>query len=360
MDNATPDGGAVDTGAPFTMDSAASALAALRERPQAAPTEESTEEIPEVTTETPAVEEEQPASESQETEQESETPEGTEPQIDVQSIAKALGVAPEDLVIDSDGQLAIKTKIDGEDGKAKLADFRKSYQLESSFTNKSMRLAEERKEFERQTQAAVQQYQQQKQQLQNDLQVVTHLLQGQYADPQYWAKLQAEDPVAYLAEKDRYQGYMQAVNGIQQQFQQEQLRQQQQQQAQFQEWVKSQQQELLNHIPEWKDQGAFKKELSEIESIAKADYGLTPEDLQQVYDNRHVRILRDAIRYRKLQAQKTTVMQKVNKAPNIAKPGSTQPASKNKEQEVHERFGKTHSVKDAAAALGLLRTKNTR
>lgn len=357
MDNATPAGGAVDTGAPFDMDSGAAALAALRERPPAKEPETEEEQTQE---EPQAAEGEQPQEASPETEEDAETQESTEPQIDVQSVAKVLGIAPEDLVIDDDGQVAIKTKIDGQDGKAKLADFRKSYQLESSFTNKSMRLAEERKEFERQTQTAVQEYQAERQRLAESLNVVTHILQGQYAQPEYWAKLQAEDPVSYLAEKDRYQGFMQQVEGIRGQLQQQTQKQQEQQKAQFQQWVQTQQQEVLNHIPEWKDTATFKKELSEIETIAKSDYGLTSEDLQQIYDNRHVRILRDAARYRQLQSKKPTVMQKVNKAPNIAKPGTTQQASKNKDHEARERFSQTHSIKDAAALLGALRTKNTK
>src|SRR5690606_17755157 len=74
-------------------------------------------------------------------------------------------------------------------------------------------------------------------------------------------------------------------------------------QQQLVETLKREQAALLEAIPAWKDEKVAKKELAEIRQHALS-LGFTEEMLDQVYDHRIVKLLRNSARYEKLTADK--------------------------------------------------------
>lgn len=69
-------------------------------------------------------------------------------ELDVDQFASLLQVENDKLSIDDDGQVKFRTKVDGEAGEASLDQLIKSYQNEASQNNKSMKIAEARKQQE--------------------------------------------------------------------------------------------------------------------------------------------------------------------------------------------------------------------
>lgn len=275
--------------------------------------------------------------------------------VDAAAIAKALGIPESDLVIDEDGTVSLKTKIDGQDGTAKLTDLRKSHQLDSSFTHKSMQLAEERRTFDVQRQAVVTDLTQQKEALDASTRLATQLLHGDFAKID-WAKLQAENNVEYLILKDQFETRQRALQSLYATLNKGDKDKLQQQTQELHTWRQQQAADIINHIPEWKDAKVAERDLQAIYTTAKADYGVTQAELDQLYDSRYVRILRDAKAYRDLKAKNPGVMARVKTAPNLAKPGTTQKASTTKLSDAKQRFGQSHSDKDAMAVLRAMRT----
>lgn len=352
---------ATQPGAALDEHSAVAALAKLREN--APPEDEETEVEPaeETEVEEPA---EEPAEteEGEEPESEEEAEEESEPEpesegpADLEAVAKHLGLPVSDLVLKEDGTVAIKTKVNGEDGEVALSELRKGYQLESSYTRKAMELADERKSFETARQAEISAITAERQRAQEVLNVATQFLQGQYANVD-WQALKQNDFQQYQVLKDQYEEHVRGVEALHAAMQQGQAQQSQAYLQQQQAWIQAQAKELVNHIPEWKDPKVAEKGLGELRKGAQESYQLAPEEFDSVSDARHIRILRDALAYRALQNKKATVMKSVKKAPNLAKPGSGQKQTTNSTQQLRERFGQSHSEHDAAALLAALRRK---
>jgi len=128
------------------------------------------------------------------------------------------------------------------------------------------------------------------------------------------AELASSNPAEWVAENQRQRQISNYLNQLNQQIEGEkqaakaQADQQlaQQRQAQFsQAW-----QELSK-------EGIDKPKLSKIYGDVVEKYGLTNEELAQVYDYRFVRIMKDAVAYQALKAQKPAVMAKAQSAPRM-------------------------------------------
>ena len=80
-------------------------------------------------------------------------------------------------------------------------------------------------------------------------------------------------------------------------------------------------------------------------------YGLTPDELANVYDHRLVKVLRDAVAYQALKAQKPAVMQKVQNAPRMPTK-QTSPAQERRDQALEQKFKSGRAkLSDLAAFL---------
>ena len=117
--------------------------------------------------------------------------------VDLQQLSKTLGVDPENLVL-ADGQIRVRTKVDGVVEDKSLPEVLKGYQLQEHNTRTGMQLAQEREQWQAQKQ-------QQEQQLHQQLQVAGSLLQQeeQALVQRYqavdWDSLRAADPAQYAA-----------------------------------------------------------------------------------------------------------------------------------------------------------------
>lgn len=145
------------------------------------------------------------------------------PAIDLQQLSTTLGVNPDQLVLGTDGQLKVRTKVDGVVEDKSIPEVLKGYQVEQHNTRTGMQLAQEREQWK-------QQQQQQQQQLTEQLNVASNLLarEEQQVQARYqsvdWASLRAADPAQYAALQA---DYMQEMGQVQAARQQAQVAQQQ-------------------------------------------------------------------------------------------------------------------------------------
>lgn len=353
---------AIPTGDALDMDAAAEALANLRE--PGTQEEEPEEELAPEEGQEPAGEEEQAeepeGSEVEDGEQEETETEPDDAAPDLEAIAKTLRLDPQDLSISEDGTLMVKTKVDGEEGEVSLADLRKGFQLESSYTRKSMEFAEQRKAHEQALQESQQRIQQREQQLVTSLQMAQQALDGDYAHLD-WARLQQEDPTQYLMLKENYNQRQAAIQAGYTQLQQEQQQRMEQFQTQQAEYLQNEVKELQNRVPEWQNKEVAQKEYNALLNTMKTAYGMTDDELSQISSHKHVLIMRDAQKFRELQQKTPEALKKVKKAAPIARPGSgNKNQNKSKEQTARERFSQTRSDRDAADILAALREKQER
>ena len=128
------------------------------------------------------------------------------------------------------------------------------------------------------------------------------------------AALATTDPSAWVAESQRQRQIGNYLNQLSQQIDGE------KQQAKAQEEQRTQQQRQKQFSEAWdvlsKD-GIDKEKLSKIYGGATEKYGFSSEELATIYDHRMVRVLKDAVAYQALKAQKPAVMQKAQNAPRM-------------------------------------------
>ena len=243
-------------------------------------------------------------------------------ELDASQLADYLGIDADAIDTDEDGNLYLKTKIDGKPGKATLSELLKSYQLEGHVNQKSMQLAEERKAFEAEAQAAKQALQQTLQQAQSLLQVQEQNLLGEYNSID-WNALKHHDPGLYAATRQEMAERYNEIQSAKQYTNQHGMQLTREQRAQL---LNRESQALEAALPEWSDKDVQQKEKAEVASYL-TNHGFRPEEIAQVADHRAVVVARKAMLYDKLIAEQSTktevAKKKVIKKPKVLKPGAS-------------------------------------
>jgi predicted transcriptional regulator len=255
-----------------------------------------------------------------------------EPQVTTSDLAKILGIDENALDVDDDGTIKLKTKVDGSEGTAKLADLLKSYQLEGHVNKRSMEIAEREKALASRAQEAEKQH---LERLQNAEALASLAIQDLTQEYQNvpWAQLEAENPGQAALLRQKFADRNARLQGVLQNTQQQRQVYGQRQQAEA-EQAKAQRlaeesQKLPTLIPEWKDDGVRAKEAKElIEWGLKAGY--SQETLKRLDESSALDIatFRKAMLFDKLQQAKPAIEKQVRTAPKIVKPGQAVQSSK--------------------------------
>lgn len=281
---------------------------------------EAEEESPEKSEDEGSDEEESDDTEEEDDDEESEADEEEET-LGVEELAQYLGVDENLLEVNEDGELFIRTKVDGEDGRAKLNDLVKSYQLEGHLNKRNMEVADLQKQLEEQRTQEEQKVNEKVQQLDDTLQIAWREL-GREFESVDWERLKEEDRGEYAALKQDFEERKRAIQGAYQRVHQYRQEQHQKQIEEFKKTVKEQAERLPELIPEWKDEKVAAAEKKQVVEYAKS-IGFSDEEVNGIADARAVAALRKAMKYDKLQSTKPTVTKKVRKAPRVTKPGTS-------------------------------------
>lgn len=244
------------------------------------------------------------------------------------------------LKLDDGRELTVSAlKAELKDGTLRLQDYRR----------KTEEVAAERKAVV----AKSEQIQQFEQQLHGDREFLIELTQSlmpQKPDPSMYAI----DPIGYGEQKlayDTRKEHLDYLLSVKQHLTQKATAEQEEQlkETRQREW-----QRTLEKMPELKDSQRLQSFVGEINKHA-SEYEFTPQEIQQIgLDHRQVLVLRDAIKWRNLQASKSKVAAKVEGRPPVQRGGTRQApeAQRTRDAKVAmDRLKSTGSLRDGVAAL---------
>ena len=248
-------------------------------------------------------------------------------------------------------------KIDGEDVEVTLDELRNGYSRTSVFTKRQQELAEQRKSLEAEMSQATQirdAYAQQLEVLKNQIQQTTQ------AEPDWRALAEQgyNEKELFLA-KAEYDKNQQELVRIQQEQQRIAQEQNIENEKKVREHLNAQRQEMLERLPQWKDDDKRNNERVEVIKYAQQRIGFSEEEITNVTDARAIEVIYKAWQWDKLQEKTPNVKKRTRKAPKMAKAGQpktkTQVANRVKQQAM-DRLNKEKSV--GAAVDYLMSRKN--
>lgn len=235
--------------------------------------------------------------------------------------------AQEDLIV---------VKVDGVEQSVTLDELKRGYSGQKYIQKGMAEAAEARKQVEQMAQQMAQERQQ-------FLHTVQQMQQeGIPPIPQYPSEeLRASDPLGYLeAEAD----YRKAVEKRQQWEQQVQIQQQQAQQmtmAQREQALQTEVARFMEWVPEFADPEKRQHFIQDVTTNAERFYGITAERLGDLKSADELLILSDALKYRKLQENKSKAQKKAEGARPV------KPAAKRAQQTAKARRVKETQAKMA-------------
>ena len=246
----------------------------------------------------------------------------------------------------------LKLKVNGEDVEKPLDEVVALAQQGLDYTQKTQQVAEQRKELE----AYAQQIQMQEQAFQEQMQLNNVLIEdvakitsldqqlNQYANVN-WQQLSDNDFVEAQKLFFTYNQLQQERSQLVSQFEAKKQQVVQKQTQLMSEKIAKGKEILAKEIPNWSP------ETNQALLSTGKDYGFSDAELNSIVDPRHVKVLHDAMQWRKLQ-QNSTVKKKVSSAKPVVKPGSkdTKAEASSNHRQLREQLRKT-GKSDAAQKL---------
>ena len=241
-------------------------------------------------------------------------------------------------------------KVDGEEIEVSLDEALQGYQRQQAFTKRSMEIAEQRKAAEQEAAQAKQARDYYAQQLE----VLAQQIQQTIPQEPDWVALArevtAEEYNAIRAEYDNRQANLAKVEQERQAVAQQQAAEREQM---LHEHLRAQRSEMLNRIPQWKDDDVRNKERLQVVEYAR-NIGFSEEEVAQATDARAVELLYKAMQWDNLQRKKPNAKKRTRQAPKMAKAGQPrtkkQVASRSR-QNAMSRLNKERSVDAAVSYL---------
>ena len=272
--------------------------------------------------------------------QEAET-EAEEPTEEVESEEEVVDEAPDDQVEEEEQSedevpAILKLKVNGEEVEKPIDEVVALAQQGLDYTQKTQQVAEQRKELEtyaEQIKAQEQAFQQQVQ-LNNvlieDVAKITALDQqlNQYANVN-WQQLSDSDFVEAQKLFFTYNQLQQERSTLVSQFEAKKQQVAQSQAQLMAEKIAKGKEVLAKEIPNWSP------ETNQALLSTGKDYGFSDAELNSIVDPRHVKVLHDAMQWRKLQ-KNSTVKNKISNAKPVVKPGAKD--SKNEANSNHRQL----------------------
>ena len=301
------------------------------ETPEATTTdeEESTDEVPDESLEAVSEDEsEEEASESEEPQDDEE-----EPELDA----------------------VYALKVDGEEVEVTLDELLKGYSRNSSYTQKSQALAEDRKQME----ALQSQYASEMQQIQAEREQYAQQLQSmiensnlnQFANVD-WERLKVEDPIEFVTKREEFREAQEKIAKVQQQQQTAIQKNEAAAQQQWQESVKQEHAALVEKLPEWGDPEKQRSLSGKLRTYASSA-GFQDAEIDSLIDHRSFVILNKARLYDEM-VKANPKAKKLKNKPKVIRGNKTTSAkaeAKSKRAALRNRLQETGHPRDAAALL---------
>jgi len=241
--------------------------------------------------------------------------------IELSHIAEYLGADENQFTVSDDGELLVRTKIDGEEGQAKFSDLLKSYQLEGHLNKQSTEVAETQKALQSKLTEAQGLIAEKVEQLESLSQLAYNELLSEYNGIN-WEEERADDPAEYTAKQMDFQNRQAQIGNLYQKAQDQRSELAAIDNGANQELIAEESAKLLKAYPAWSDDAVLHKEWSAIGEYAVSQ-GMKSEDYANTKNASLIVMMDKARQFDALQKESPKVTNRVRKAPKIAKPGST-------------------------------------
>jgi hypothetical protein len=240
-------------------------------------------------------------------------------------------------------------KVDGKEIDVTLDELQKGYSRTQDYTRKTQQIAETRKAVEAEA-SAIRAEREQYAQL---LGALKQQLESTEA-PIDMDRLYNEDPIEWVRQSEVMRQKQDKLAAIQSEQQRLSQLTAQQRAQEMQAHLASQQEALIQAVPEWKDSKKAQAEKALLVEFGKK-IGFSDEELKNVYDHRAVIALRKAALYDQMMSKRGQIKPVVNNGPRPAKPSAAGRVSTTTEStRAKQRLAKSGRVNDAASAIELL------
>ena len=240
-------------------------------------------------------------------------------------------------------------KVDGKEVEVTLDELQKGYSRTQDYTRKTQQIAETRKAVEAEA-GAIRAEREQYAQL---LGALKQQLESTEA-PVDMDRLYNEDPIEWVRQSEVMRQKQDKLAAIQSEQQRLSQLTAQQRAQEMQAHLASQQEALIQAVPEWKDSKKAQAEKALLVEFGKK-IGFSDEELKNVYDHRAVIALRKAALYDQMMSKRGQIKPVINNGPRPAKPSAAGRVSTTTEStRAKQRLAKSGRVNDAASAIELL------
>ena len=258
---------------------------------------------------------------------------------------------PEEAIEEGEAETEVEAEssevinIDGEEYEVPVP-LKEAFMRQQDYTKKTQELAVQRKALDEQIQLSQQQalYQQQFQEQIGTISALDAQLK-QYEQVN-WQELQENDPVQFVALREKYRDLKDARNYYSQDLNQKQQQQAIQTQQHYAKLKEQGLKDLQNSIKGWGEERA-----REIKTFGTETYGFDESELASIIDPRMVKVLHDAYLYRKGASAST---KKVIGKPQLGKPKAAQSQVTQNTQKLLQALKKTGDKQYAARAIEAL------
>jgi hypothetical protein len=240
-------------------------------------------------------------------------------------------------------------KVDGKEVEVTLDELQKGYSRTQDYTRKTQQIAETRKAVDAEA-SAIRAEREQYAQLLGALQQQLETTEV----PIDMDRLRDEDPIEWVRQSEIRRQKQEKLAAIQ--FEQQRLSQltAQQRAQEMNAHLATQQEALIQAVPEWKDSKKAQAEKALLVEFGKK-IGFSDDELKNVYDHRAVVALRKAALYDQMMSKRGQIKPVVNNGPRPAKPSAAGRVSTTTEStRAKQRLAKSGRVNDAASAIELL------
>jgi len=240
-------------------------------------------------------------------------------------------------------------KIDGKEVEVTLDELQKGYSRTQDYTRKTQQIAETRKAVDAEA-SAIRAEREQYAQL---LGALKQQLESTEA-PVDMDRLYNEDPIEWVRQSEVMRQKQDKLAAIQSEQQRLSQLTAQQRAQEMNAHLATQQEALIQAVPEWKDSKKAQAEKALLVEFGKK-IGFSDDELKNVYDHRAVVALRKAALYDQMMSKRGQIKPVVNNGPRPAKPSAAGRVSTTTEStRAKQRLAKSGRVDDAAKAIELL------
>jgi len=251
-------------------------------------------------------------------------------------------------------------KVDGEAFEVNQAELLAGYSRNSSFTKKTMALADDRKAFEAETQqvnSERQTIQGERQQMYAALENMLQAQAGNFEKFQNvdWDKLHQEDPVEWMTKREELREAQEKVQTAKAQQGQLAANFQAEQQRAYGEYLEREKVLLREKMPEYFDPNVQGELSSKLTNYASSQ-GWSQDEIESLVDHRNFLMLHKAMLYDELKSADFK-SKKVKNKPRVARPGKgvdKKEVTKKQRTDSLERLRRTGGIKEAANAFEAL------